>query len=74
MRKLTATLTQSGLLAVLLQRHRYKVIELAPRSVHHKQRPTVFWSTVTWRFRALTALRLVDNSVKPLAGTVPRRS
>jgi hypothetical protein len=34
MRELIPTLTQSGLLAVLLQRQRYKVIQLARRRAH----------------------------------------
>ena len=74
MRKLTPTLTQSGLLAVLLQRQRDKATQLARGSAHRKQRPAAFWSTIIWPFRALTARRLVDNSVKPLMGTAPRRT
>ena len=35
--KSTQTLTQSGLLPVLLQRQRYKVIKLARRSAHRKR-------------------------------------
>jgi hypothetical protein len=35
-RKLTPTLTQSGLLAVLLQRQRYKVIQLAQRRARRR--------------------------------------
>ena len=38
MTKSTPTLTQSGLLAVLLQRQRYRVFQLARRSAHRKQR------------------------------------
>ncbi len=74
MRRLTPTLTQSGLLAVLLKRQRDRATELARRSAHPKQRPAAFWSTVTWPFRALIARRLIDNSVKPLMGTAPRRT
>jgi len=44
----TATLTQSGLLAVLLQRQRHKVIELARRRARLQQVRTVFWSTLNW--------------------------
>ena len=36
MRKLTPTLTQSGMLAVLLQYQRYKVIQFARRRVRRK--------------------------------------
>ena len=42
MTKSTPTLTQSGLLAVLLQRQRCKVIELARRRAHRQQARAVF--------------------------------
>jgi len=42
------TLTQSGLLAVLLQRQRYKVIELARRRAHREQARAAFRSTLNW--------------------------
>ena len=70
----TLTLTQSGLLAVLLQRQRYAVIESARRDVHRKHMRAAFWKTLTWPFRALTARTLVDDSAKPLVGTVPRHT
>jgi hypothetical protein len=44
----TATLTQSGLLAVLLQRQRRKVIELARRRAHREQARTAFRSILNW--------------------------
>ncbi len=74
MRKLTPTLTQSGLLAVLLQRQRYKVIQLAQRSADSKQQPGAFGGAITWPFRALTARTLVDDFAKPLVETVPPRT
>jgi hypothetical protein len=43
-----ATLTQNGLLAVLLQRQRYKVIELARRRAHREQARATFRSTLNW--------------------------
>ena len=43
-----ATLTQSALLAVLLQRQRYKVIELARRRAHREQARATFRSTLNW--------------------------
>ncbi len=70
----TLTLTQSGLLAVLLQYQRYKVIQLARRRAHRKQMRAALWSTLTWPYRALTAPRLVDDSAEPFVGTVPRRT
>ena len=71
MPNLTPTLTQSGMLAVLLQRQRYAVFQLARRRAHRKDMRAAFWSTVTWPLRALTAPRFVDDSAKPLAGTLP---
>ena len=74
MRKSTPTLTQSGMLAVLLQYQRYKVIQFARRRVRRKHLRAALWSTLTWPFRALTASTLVDDSARPLVGTVPRRT
>jgi hypothetical protein len=54
------TLTESGLLAVLLQRQRYAVIELARHHAHRQHLRAAFWRTLTWPFRALTALTLVN--------------
>ena len=48
MTKSTPTLTQSGLLAVLLQRQRYRVFQLARRSAHRKRVHAAFWNTLTW--------------------------
>src|SRR4029077_18788126 len=56
----TLTLTQSGLLAVLLQRQRYAVIQLARRRTDRQHLRAGFWKTLTWPFRALTARTLVD--------------
>ncbi|PYJ19471.1 MAG: hypothetical protein DME92_12350 [Verrucomicrobia bacterium] len=44
MTKSTPTLTQSGLLAVLLEHQRRKVIELARRRAHREQVRAAFWS------------------------------
>jgi hypothetical protein len=54
MTRSTPTLTQSGLLAVLLQRQHYKVIQLAWRRAHRKHVLAALWSTLTWQWRALT--------------------
>ena len=59
MTKSTPTLTQSGLLAVLLQRQRYRVFQLAWRSAHRKHVRAAFWNTLTWPRRALTAPRMM---------------
>jgi hypothetical protein len=71
MRKLTQTLTQSGLLAVLLQRQRDAVIELAQRRAHRKHTRASLWNTLTWPYRALTARRLVAVSAEPLCRNRP---
>jgi hypothetical protein len=62
MRKLFPTLTQSGLLALLLQRQRYKIIQLARRRAHRKHMRTAFWSTLAWPFRAFMTPTVVDDS------------
>jgi hypothetical protein len=71
MAKSTPTLTQSGMLAVLLRYQRYKVIQLARRRAHRKQMRAVLWSTLTWPWRTLTAPKLLDDSAEPVVG--PRR-
>jgi hypothetical protein len=55
MRKLTPTLTQSGLLAVLLQRQRDKISELARRRAQRKDMRAALRSILTWPWRALMA-------------------
>ena len=74
MTKSNLTLTQSGLLAVLLQRQRHEVFELAQRRAHGRQVRALFWSTLTRRRRTLTARTLVGDSPKPSVGTVPRHT
>ena len=70
MRQLIPTLTQSGLLAVLLQRQRYQVIQLARRRARRRNMRAALWSTLTWPYRALTAPTLVGDSAEPFVGTV----
>jgi hypothetical protein len=53
MTRSTPTLTQSGLLAVLLQRQHYKVIQLACRRARRKNMLAALWTTLTWPWRAL---------------------
>ena len=72
MTKSNLTLTQSGLLAILLRRQRHKVIELARRPADGRQVRALFWKSLTRRSGALTARTLVDDSAKPSVGTVPR--
>src|SRR5436309_8084407 len=67
MRKLTPTLTQSGLLAVLLQRQRYKISQLAWRRAQRKHMRAALWST----WRALTAPMPVRHSRRALRRIPP---
>src|SRR6266853_5049614 len=71
MRKLTPTLTQSGLLAVLLQRQRYKIRQLAWHRAQRNQMRDVLWSTLTWPWRALTAPMPVRHSRRALRPIPP---
>ena len=66
MTKSTLTLTQSGLLAVLLQRQRYKVIELTRRRAHRKQARAAFRDMLNWLSGLLTAASLADHSAGAL--------
>jgi hypothetical protein len=74
MTKSNLTLTQSGLLAVLLQRQRHKVIELARNPAHRRQGRAPFWSSLTRRWGAFTTRTLVNDSAKPSLRTVPRHT
>jgi len=60
MTKSTPTLTQSGLLAVLLQRQRYAVIQLARRRAQRKHVRAAIWNILIWPWHALMAPTLVD--------------
>jgi hypothetical protein len=71
MRKLTPTLTESGLLAVLLQRQRYKISQLAWRRAQRKQMRAALCSTLTWPWRALTAPMPVRHSRRALRRIPP---
>ena len=74
MTKSNLTLTQSGLLAVLLQRQHYKIIRVGPASRTTEAGASSFLDTLTRRWRVLTARTLVDDSAKPSVGTVPRHT
>jgi hypothetical protein len=71
MRKLTPTLSQSGLLAVLLQRQRYKIRQLAWRRAQRNQMRAALWGTLTCPWRALTAPMPLRRSRRAFVGTVP---
>jgi hypothetical protein len=72
--KATPTLTQSGLLAVLFQRQRYKVIQSARRRARREKMRASFWRTVAWLFHSRTLRTRADETAKPLIGTVPRHT
>jgi hypothetical protein len=71
MTRSTPTLTQSGLLAVLLQRQHYKVIHLAWRRAHRKHMRAALWNSLTWPWRALRAPMPVHFSRPTLGGSGP---
>ena len=71
MTRSTSTLTQSGLLAVLLQHQYYKVIQLAWRRAHRKHMLAAFWSTLSWPWRALRVPMPVPVSHRDLRRSRP---
>jgi hypothetical protein len=70
----TLTLTQSGLLAVLLEHQRYKAIELAWRHARREKMRTAFWSALGWLFHVRKVRTPTDDSAKPLIGPLPRHT
>jgi hypothetical protein len=74
MTRSTPTLKQSGLLAVLLQRQHYKVIQLARRRAQRKHTRAVLWSNLSWLLaRAHSAI--ARRRFRPgFGGTVSRHT
>jgi len=70
--KSTLTLTQSGLLAVLLQRQHDKVIELAERRAHRGQMRSTFSSALTWLLPRARAAKSSRAFRRGIGGTLPR--
>ena len=68
------TLTQSGLLAVLLEHQRYKAIQSAWRHAWHEKMHAAFRRTLTCLLHARRARTLDGDSTKRLIGTVPRHT
>ncbi len=71
----TATLTQSGLLAELLQHQRRRAIELTRRRAQREQIRELFGSSLTWllaRLHSITAGRRFRHGFGE--GTVPRHT
>lgn len=63
------TLSQSGLLAVLLKRQRYKAIQSAWRHAREAKMHRNFWRTLDSLLHARGG-----HSAEPLIGTVPRHT
>ena len=75
MTKSNPTLTQSGLLAVLLQRQRYRVSELARRSAHREQVRTAFWSSaLNWLLACAHSAVAGRPFRRGFGGSVPRHT
>ena len=80
MRRLTPTLTQSGLLAVLLQRQRDKISQMDLHRARRNRMRAALWSTLTWPWRAVTAPVTVRHSrralpripIAPILNLLPR--
>jgi hypothetical protein len=73
-RKSTLTLTQSGLLTVLLEQQRRKVIELARRHARREHLCAVLWNTVIRPLRVLTVRGPAGDSEERSGETVPRHT
>jgi hypothetical protein len=70
----TLTLTQSGLLAVLLDHQLYKAIQLARRRARREKMRVAFWRTLEKLPHPRRVRTFVDDSAKPLLGTVPHHT
>jgi hypothetical protein len=71
----TATLTQSGMLAALLQHQRRKVVELSRRHIQREQARGLFRNGLTWLlgwYHGMTAGRLPRRGFE--RGTIPRHT
>jgi hypothetical protein len=68
----TPTLTQSGLLAVLLEHQRDKAVQLARHGARHEKIPAAFWKRLKGLLHPRRARTLASEHPKPLIGTVPR--
>jgi hypothetical protein len=66
------TLTQSGLLALLLQRQHRKVIELARRRAHREQIHTAFGITRDWLSAHAHSIIAGRPFRRGFGGNVPR--
>ncbi len=74
MTKSNPTLAQSGLLAVLLQRQHYRVIELARRDARREQMRTSFWSAFNWLSARAHSVIAAWPFRRAFGGSVPRHT
>lgn len=70
----TLTLTQSGLLAALLEHQRYKAIELAWRRARREKMHAIFWRTLKWLLHPRRVPTPAHDSAEPLIGTTVRHT
>src|SRR5215469_6161170 len=74
MTKSTLTLTQSGLLAVLLEHQRREVRRRARRRAQREHLRSMFCNTLTGPFRALAVRMLTGDSAKPSEPSLPHHT
>jgi hypothetical protein len=74
MTKSTLTLTESGLLAVLLEHQRRKVTERAQRRAHREHLRSTFCNTLPRPFRALAVRMLTGDLAKPSEASLPHHT
>jgi hypothetical protein len=68
------TLTQSGLLALLLERQHYKAVQSVWRRARREKRRAGLWNTLARLLYVRRARTLADGSAKPFIGTIPRHT
>jgi hypothetical protein len=73
MTKSTLTLTESGLLAVLLEHQRHEVRRRAQRRAHREHLRAAFWNRFARLFPAFAERKLSDDSAEPSVQTMPRQ-
>jgi len=70
----TLTLTQSGLLAVLLERQRYKAVQLARHGARREKMRVASWRALASLQHSRRARTLASEHAKRLIGKVPRHT
>ncbi len=67
----TLTLSQSGLLGLMLEHHHWKAFQAARRRAYLKRVGAAFRNNFTWSRRTRMARMPVAGSAEPVAATVP---